>query len=72
MLHISANELQEAKHYIRLALREIDATGPESPLRIARGHVAAAGYAVTRLGSNLELATEALDQALGTLDSFDA
>lgn len=71
MLHIAANERLEAERHIRIALRSIDEAGSESPLRIVRGHISAAGYAVARSDSNLQLASEALDKALHQIDEHN-
>ena len=64
IVHIAANERLEAERHIRIALRFVDEAGSESPLRIVRGHISAAGYAVARSDSNLQLASESLDRAL--------
>ena len=72
ILHIAANERLEAERHIRIALLFVDEAGSESPLRIVRGHISAAGYAVTRSDSNLQLASEALDRALHQINEhFD-
>jgi len=70
ILHIAANERLEAVLHIRIALRFVDEAGSESPLRIVRGHISAAGDAVTRSDSNLQLASEARDRALHQIDEY--